>query len=65
MYAGVLLVALGWLIARFNYIRLAFFIALTMDLLLKLRHEEQILKAALPGYAEYMHRTHRLIPGLF
>lgn len=65
MYAGVLLVALGWLIARFNYIRLALFIALTIDLLLKLHHEEQILKAALPGYAEYMHRTHRLIPGLF
>ena len=65
MYASVLLVALGWLIAEFSFVRLGTWIVLFADLLLKLHHEESILEAAIPGYAAYKTRSYRLVPGLF
>jgi protein-S-isoprenylcysteine O-methyltransferase Ste14 len=31
----------------------------------RMRHEEKVLSATLPGYGAYMHRTARLIPGIY
>lgn len=65
MYAAVLLVAGGWLAGHVTIPRLVLLLALAIVLLLKLRHEESILVKELPGYADYMRRTRRLVPWLY
>lgn len=65
MYAAVLLVASGWLVGHATAPRSVLLLALAIILLLKLRHEESILAKELPGYADYMRRTRRLVPWLY
>jgi protein-S-isoprenylcysteine O-methyltransferase Ste14 len=65
MYLAILLVTLGLVV---DFPTLPHFLAFGMlaaILLVKMHHEERLLVVALPGYAEYMRRTKRLIPFLY
>ena len=65
MYLALLLTTLPLVIYFFNYLRLALWIILLVNLLLKMRDEERILQKHFPGYASYRARTSRLIPGIY
>jgi len=66
MYSGLLLatgclafgITPGWLGA-------ILWTCLLVDLILKAKLEEQLLSEQMPGYADYMKRTKRLIPGIY
>lgn len=65
MYSALLLGALALVIDRFSYLRLALWLVLLIDLLIKLGYEERLLSRDLDGYAAYRQRTKRLIPYLY
>ena len=62
MYAAVLLTVWPLIIDRYSLFRLAVGLILTVDLLMKLRYEEGLLKKRFPEYEAYMTVTKRLIP---
>ena len=65
MYAALLLATLPLIIDVFTPVRLLLWLALLIDLLLKLNYEEKLLTEKLPGYADYMRSSARLIPFIF
>ena len=62
MYAAVLLTVWTLIIDRYSLFRLAVGLILTVDLLMKIRYEEGLLKKRFPEYEAYMTVTKRLIP---
>ncbi len=62
MYAALLLVTLALVCDAFSYWRGLIWIALLVDLVLKLHYEEQLLATTFPEYRDYQTRTHKLIP---
>ena len=62
MYSAVLLTLWPLIIDRYSLFRLAVGLILTVDLLLKIRYEEGLLKKRFPEYEAYMKVTKRLIP---
>jgi protein-S-isoprenylcysteine O-methyltransferase Ste14 len=66
MYAGMVLYLLGTPLMLSSLWGLAVIPLLFLLLALRTLGEEQVLKADLPGYAEYMTKTHwRIIPGIW
>ena len=65
MYASVLLITLAWLLNYFTIFRFAIWIALFIDLLLKIRFEEKLLSDHYEQYQDYRRKTKRLIPRIF
>jgi len=65
IYAGLVLLALGWSLARGSAVGLGLVVVLAVFLDLKARREEALLTAAFPGYGQYRDRTRRFIPGLY
>jgi protein-S-isoprenylcysteine O-methyltransferase Ste14 len=65
MYSAVLLTLWPLIADRYSLFRLAVGLILAVDLLLKIRYEEGLLKKQFPGYESYMKRTKRLIPFVF
>ena len=65
IYAGLVLLALGWSLARGSAVGLGLVVVLAVFLDLKARREEALLAAAFPGYGTYRERTKRFIPGLY
>jgi len=65
MYTSILLGTSGLLINHFNRIRLGFFIALALVLIIKLTWEEKMLLQKFGRYKIYMANTSRLFPFLF
>jgi protein-S-isoprenylcysteine O-methyltransferase Ste14 len=65
MYLALLLVTLPLLAADFSWFRLAIWLILLVDLLLKLNYEEGLLTTHLTGYAEYKRNSYRLIPFIY
>ncbi len=65
MYAALLLVTLPLVLDSFSLLRLSIWIVLLVDLVLKLRHEEQLLASEVDGYSAYMSRTKKLLPLIF
>lgn len=65
MYLSVLIFAFIFLVWGFNALRLVAWIVLLVDLIIKMRIEEQILADELPGYTQYCERTSRLVPHIF
>ncbi len=65
IYTALLLGALPMIINTYTPFRLALWLILLVDLLAKLYYEERLLQKALPGYAEYMKTSHRLIPFIY
>ena len=62
MYTAVLLTLWALIIDRFSLFRLTVGLILTVDLLMKTRYEERLLKKQFPEYTAYMAQTKRLIP---
>ena len=65
MYTALLLLCLGWLLGRFNWMRLLGLALLAITLVVKLRYEERLLTQRFPGYADYRNRSSALVPYLF
>jgi len=65
MYASLLLVTLPLVLDHFSMLRLAIWIVLLVDLVLKLRHEERLLASEVEGYSGYMSRSKKLLPLIF
>jgi protein-S-isoprenylcysteine O-methyltransferase Ste14 len=65
MYLSVFLVTLCWLIDYFTYTRLIATLILYFAMILKINHEEKLLKSAFPEYEEYQSQTKRIIPYVY
>ncbi len=65
LYLGDLVATLGIVLTRPSLTGLGVWLLLAALLALRVVHEEKVLAATLPEYAEYRRRTARLVPGLF
>ena len=65
MYAALILVGAALVLDSFSWLRLAIWLILVADLVIKLHYEESLLQRHYPAYADYMTRTKRLVPGLY
>jgi protein-S-isoprenylcysteine O-methyltransferase Ste14 len=65
MYSALLLIALALVLDDFSPIRLALWVVLLVDLILKLTYEESLLVGRFPEYAAYRQDSRRLIPFVF
>lgn len=65
MYTAVLLVTLGFVLNQPDAVSILLWLALAVDLRVKLGHEERALAAHFPDYAAYAARTRRLIPWVY
>ena len=65
MYTALLAGALALVLDAFSPLRLALWLALLTDLLIKLNYEERLLSQDMEGYSTLMQRTKRLIPFLY
>ena len=62
MYTAILLVCWPLVLGNFSWWRLAFVVALTLVLVIKLHIEESYLKKAFIAYREYTRTSKKLIP---
>ena len=62
MYTSLILICAALVANDFSWPRLAIFLLLVVDLVVKLRYEEGLLSAHYTQYSDYMTRTKRLIP---
>jgi len=65
MYTALLLISLAAVLSRPTPIRILVLGILLVNQIVKLRHEEMLLKEKFSGYGEYMLRTKRLFPGIY
>jgi protein-S-isoprenylcysteine O-methyltransferase Ste14 len=65
IYAGVILLAIGWGLLMASFAALALALALAVLLDLKARREEVWLRERYPGYANYAEQTKRFVPGFY
>jgi protein-S-isoprenylcysteine O-methyltransferase Ste14 len=65
MYSALLVVTLALVLEEFSYFRGGVWIALVIDLWLKLHYEETLLAEAFPEFQAYQTRTHKLIPWIW
>ena len=65
MNLALLLVTLPLVVTEFSIFRAAIWLALLVDLSLKLNYEEGILTTQLKGYSEYKQKSYRLIPFIY
>jgi len=65
MYLALLLVTLPLVTTKFSLLRLAIWLALLIDLVVKLNYEEGMLTAQLEGYRDYKQQSYRLIPFIY
>lgn len=65
MYTALLAGALALVLDAFSPLRLAIWLVLFIDLVVKLNYEERLLSRNLEGYSAHMRRTKRLIPFLY
>jgi len=65
MYLALLMTTLPLLINDFDLIRLTIWLALLIDLVLKLNYEEKLLIYKLAGYDHYVQKSARLIPFIY
>jgi protein-S-isoprenylcysteine O-methyltransferase Ste14 len=65
MYTALLLGSLALVLEAPAPLRIALWLILLIDLLIKLTYEERLLMRDLAGYAEHRRRTKRLLPFVF
>jgi protein-S-isoprenylcysteine O-methyltransferase Ste14 len=65
VYAGLVLITVGWSLMHASVIGLVLSAAFAGFLDLKARREEVLLAGLFPGYEAYRRRTRRFIPGLY
>jgi protein-S-isoprenylcysteine O-methyltransferase Ste14 len=65
MYASLLIFTLALVLAAPAWWRWLIWLALLVNLVLKLSYEERMLVARFPAYAAYQERTWRLVPWVY
>jgi protein-S-isoprenylcysteine O-methyltransferase Ste14 len=65
IYAGALLLALGWALVIRGWLTLGYVIVLAVFFDIKARREERRLLRTFPEYADYRRRVRRFIPRLY
>jgi protein-S-isoprenylcysteine O-methyltransferase Ste14 len=65
IYAGLILLALGWSLLTASLVALLLTLILALVLDLKARREEVWLRERYPGYAAYAQHTKRFVPGVY
>ena len=65
MYTALIVGALALVLDAFSPLRLALWLLLCIDLVVKLNYEERLLSRDLEGYSAHLQRTKRLIPFLY
>ena len=65
IYAGLILMALGWALYVSGGLTLLYVLALFLLLDAKTRHEERWLSATFAEYGEYRRRVRKLVPFLY
>ena len=65
MYAALLLTTLPLVVSAPSVLRVAIWLSLLVDLVVKLKYEEGMLVKTFAGYEEYKKRTNRLVPWLY
>jgi protein-S-isoprenylcysteine O-methyltransferase Ste14 len=65
MYSALLLFTAAVVLDTFSWLRLVLWLALLVNLVLKLHYEEQLLRAHHPTYVSYQGQTKRLIPWIY
>ena len=65
MYSALLVTTLPLIINSYSTFRFLLWLALLVDLVLKLNYEEGLLKDRHPNYARYMETSKRLIPFIY
>jgi protein-S-isoprenylcysteine O-methyltransferase Ste14 len=65
MYAGQILMTLGWSLLRSSFATLLLSLAYAVFLDLKGRREETVMSERFSGYADYARRVRRFIPGVY
>jgi protein-S-isoprenylcysteine O-methyltransferase Ste14 len=65
MYLSVLLLAASFVSGSPDTIAVSLFVMLTATIVVKLEHEEKLLKQKFPEYAGYGEQTKKLIPYLY
>ena len=65
MYLSLLLLATALVANSFSWLRLLLWCVLTIDLLVKLHYEEQLLLRRFVGYNELRQHSWRLIPFIY
>lgn len=65
MYSGILLMAGAMLAGYYTHLRLAVFLILCVNQIIKLLWEEKMMLEKIPTYKEYMKRTWRIVPFVF
>jgi len=65
MYTAVLMASFGFVVANPVLATILVYVALIVVLLVKISHEEELLKKAYSNYEEYCKRTYKLIPKLY
>ena len=65
MYLALLLTSLPLVINTFSPFRLGIWIILFLNLILKMDFEEKLLLGKFSGYAAYVQKTNKILPGIF
>lgn len=65
MYTSLLLILVPLTIDNFNWLRLTLLLIFTLNIVLKLLFEENLIRKKVPEYDKYCTTTWRLIPILF
>lgn len=65
MYTAVLLYFLPSLLVYFSWWRLGYFAVLLVTLLVKIDHEERLLKGAFADYVDYQKQSWHLLPFVY
>ena len=65
IYAGQILVALGWSLLRSSFAALVLGLMYAVFLDLKGRREEAVISERFSGYADYARRVRRFVPGVY
>jgi protein-S-isoprenylcysteine O-methyltransferase Ste14 len=65
MYLALLVTTLPLVLDAFTWLRLAIWLILLIDLVVKLNYEERLLAAHFFGYATYQQQTKRLLPFVY
>ena len=65
MYTSLIIMCLALLIAKFDWFRLGVLVLFCANQIVKLLHEEKMLKVRYDNYGSYMKQSWRLLPWVF
>ena len=65
MYTATLMVMIALIGEYYTHVRLAYFMALIIVLLIKIQYEEKALINHFPAYVDYIKKSKRLIPYIY